>query len=161
MAACERLKPTMMQPKTFWKHHWVKHFMYQKTERPRILYSCYTNVSREGEHFVPEHIFGYIVSGSTELYPGGKTYIFKEGSFRFIRKNQLAKFVKQPPAGGEFKTISVSMDRATLQNISNELGLQADGPYLGENVLTLQSNPLFVEASLPCLCHVLTLPYSF
>jgi len=69
--------------------------------QPRILYSCYAHISRDGEQFVPEHIFSYIVSGSQVIYSGGKTYNFKEGDFRFFRKNQLSRFVKQPPPGGD------------------------------------------------------------
>jgi AraC-like DNA-binding protein len=117
----------------------------KENKRPPILYSCYSNISREGEHFIADHVFGYIVSGTNEVYTGGKTYVFKAGGFRFLRKNQLAKFEKQPPPGGEFKTISVAMDHSTLQSISNELGLHADGPYTGENVLHLQTNDLFVN----------------
>ena len=32
--------------------------------RPRIMYSCYFKLSREGEQFIPEHVFSYIKSGS-------------------------------------------------------------------------------------------------
>jgi AraC-like DNA-binding protein len=111
--------------------------------RPSILYSCYSNVSREGEQFIPDHVFGFIVSGTSELYAGGETFVFNEGSYRFLRKNQLCKFVKYPPADGEFKTISVRIDSAILQNIANEFGYKADGPYTGADILHLESNPLF------------------
>jgi AraC family transcriptional regulator, exoenzyme S synthesis regulatory protein ExsA len=111
---------------------------------PRILYSCYSNVSRDGEQFVPQHVFGYIVSGSTTVGMDGKLYTFNAGDFRFLRKNQLSKFVKLPPAGGgEFKTVSITMDEGTLRSVSEELNLKADKPYTGENALTLKSNPLF------------------
>src|ERR1700743_1347640 len=103
----------------------------KETNRPAILYSCYANVSREGEQFIPDHTFGFIVSGTSELYAGGKTYVFIQGDYRFLRKNQLSKFVKVPPARGEFKTISVRMDSSILQNIANEFGYKADGLYYG------------------------------
>lgn len=113
--------------------------------QPRILYSCYAHISRDGEQFVPEHIFSYIVSGSQVIYSGGKTYNFKEGDFRFFRKNQLSRFVKQPPSGGEFKSISVSMDQGTLRGLANEYNLQMSKPYTGENTLLLKPNNLFTN----------------
>lgn len=110
---------------------------------PRILYSCYSQLSREGEQFIPQHIFGYILSGSSIVDLGGKSYVFKEGDFRFLRKNQLAKFVKQPPPGGEFRTISIAMDQATLRSVSEEYNQHMNQPYKGENALLLKPDNLF------------------
>lgn len=110
---------------------------------PRILYSCYSHVSRAGEQFIADHVFGYILSGDSELYVNGKNYYFKQGDYRFLKRNELAKFVKHPPAGGEFKTITIGMDQATLQSMSAELDLHADGPYSGESALFLKPNDLF------------------
>jgi AraC family transcriptional regulator, exoenzyme S synthesis regulatory protein ExsA len=110
---------------------------------PGILYSCYSNVSRDGEQFIPQHIFGFIVSGSTTVNMDGKSYIFNPGDFRFLRKNQLAKFVKQPPPGGEFKTITIRMDEGTLRSVSEELNLKAGELYTGESALLLKPNSLF------------------
>ena len=107
---------------------------------PHILYSCYSQKSREGEQFIPEHIFGYVLSGSSEVYLGGKNYIFKEGDFRFFRRNQLARYTKLPPPGGEYRSISISMDQDTLRSISAENNLHMSSHYAGENVLLLQPN---------------------
>jgi len=113
---------------------------------PRILYSCYAHISRDGEQFVPQHILSYIVSGSQIIYSGGKTYNFKEGDFRFFRKNQLSRFIKQPPAGGgEFKSISVSMDQGTLRSLAAEHNLHANKLYTGDNTLLLNPNNLFTN----------------
>ena len=110
---------------------------------PHILYSCYSHKSSEGEQFVPEHIFGYIISGSSSAYIGGKKYLFKEGDFRFFRRNQLIKYTKFPPPGGEYRSISVSMDQDTLHNLSDEFDLHMKQPYKGESALFLKSSPLF------------------
>jgi AraC-like DNA-binding protein len=104
----------------------------------RILYSCYAHVSREGEQFIPEHVFGYILSGSQVMYVGGEAYQFKAGDFRFFRKNQLCKFTKQPPPGGEFISLSIRFDQDTLQAMSNELNLHADAPYTNSDILLLE-----------------------
>jgi AraC-like DNA-binding protein len=109
----------------------------------QILYSCYSHISREGEQFISEHVFGYVISGGSESYIGGETYLFKEGDFRFFRKNQLTKYIKYPPVGGEYKSISIRIDQQTLRNISAEYDLHANKPYKGDNCLILKSNPLF------------------
>jgi len=110
----------------------------KKISDPRIVYSCYSNVRKEGEQFIPDHVLGYIYSGTSELYMNGKNYVFNEGSFRFLRKNQLAKFAKRPPKGGEFKTISVIMDEETLRSVAQELNLQSTKPYTGEPAVALK-----------------------
>ena len=110
---------------------------------PRIVYSCYSSISKEGEQFIPDHIFGYIMSGTSDIYVNGKDYVFKEGDFRFLRKNQLAKFAKHPPKGGEFKTITIAMDKDTLRSVSEELNIQMTQPYTGESALLLKPNKLF------------------
>ena len=79
----------------------------------QIVYSCYVSRSREGEQFVSEHIFGYQISGTLVLNDGNKEYIFRAGDFRFIKRNHLLKFIKQPPESGEFKTVSVYFDQET------------------------------------------------
>lgn len=112
---------------------------------PHILYSCYSHKSSEGEQFVPDHVFGFTIEGSSDLHVSGKTYTFNSGDFRFLRKNQLAKFTKRPPVGGEYRSVSVIIDGQTLRSISEEHNLKATGPYTGENVLVLKSNPLFTN----------------
>jgi AraC-like DNA-binding protein len=117
----------------------------QKMNRkfPHILYSCYAHKSSEGEQFIPEHVFGYVISGSSEMYLNGKKYLFQAGDFRFLRRNQLTKYIKHPPVGGEFKSISISMDQQTLRTLSEENDLHADKPYSGENAFLLKPNKLF------------------
>lgn len=111
--------------------------------KPHILYSCYSHLSREGENFVPEHVFSYIMTGRMEIFTGGKKYAFGEGDYRFFRKNQLARFVKQPPAGGEYRAISILLDTDTLRHLSNELNLHARKPFTGDGILTLRPHNLF------------------
>lgn len=110
---------------------------------PHILYSCYSHKSSEGEQFIAEHVFGFIISGESEMYLNGKSYVFKEGDFRFLRRNQLTKYVKLPPPGGEYKSISISMDQHTLRAISEENNFMMDKPYTGDNAFILKPNRLF------------------
>lgn len=91
-----------------------------------IAYSCYFTRNREGEQFAPEHVFSYQISGTLTISNGEKEHVFKAGDYRFIRRNQLIKFIKQPPADGVFKSISVYLDQPTLRNFAMEHGYQAD-----------------------------------
>ncbi|NCD68672.1 helix-turn-helix domain-containing protein [Mucilaginibacter agri] len=120
----------------------------------RILYSCYSDISREGEQFVPEHVFSYGLEGSNDLFINGKNYTFKAGDFRYIRRNQLAKFTKHPVPGGEYRAISIRMDQTTLRSLSEEFNLHPDKPYTGEAAIILEPKPqlkAFAESMKPYL----------
>ncbi|WP_353721100.1 AraC family transcriptional regulator [Dyadobacter sp. 676] len=91
-----------------------------------IAYSCYFTRNREGEQFAPEHVFSYQISGTLTVNNGEKEYMFGEGDYRFIRRNQLIKFVKQPPANGVFKSVSVYLNQAALRTFAMEHGYYSD-----------------------------------
>lgn len=91
-----------------------------------IQYSCYHTRSREGEQFVPEHALGYILSGAMELNDGRQSFTFTEGDIYFFSRNQLAKFVKYPPEGKEFRSLSIYFEQDTLRNFSLETGCKMD-----------------------------------
>ncbi|MEX6687970.1 AraC family transcriptional regulator [Danxiaibacter flavus] len=92
-----------------------------------ILYSCYTAFSREGEQFIPEHVFGHLISGSMIIQLQNRTFTFKEGDFAFFRRNHLAKFTKVPPSnGGTFKLLSVIFDQDTLRKFSMDYNYTTD-----------------------------------
>lgn len=112
--------------------------------RPRILYSCYVNRSREGEQFITDHIFSLQVSGSLRVSDGKHTFSIGEGDFRLSRRNQLAKYLKLPPAGGEFRSVSICLDQETLRQVAEA---QADvrvvpAPALPP-VIPLKDHPLY------------------
>ncbi|WP_448635316.1 helix-turn-helix domain-containing protein [Pedobacter panaciterrae] len=92
-----------------------------------IAYSCYFTRNRQGEQFVPEHVFSYQISGTLTISDGITEHVFNEGDFRFIRRNQLLKFVKQPPPGGVFKSVSIYLDQAALSDFSMDYGYKAEG----------------------------------
>lgn len=118
----------------------------------RILYSCYSDISREGEQFVPDHVFSVGLEGSNDLFINGKNYNFKAGDFRYIRRNQLAKFTKHPVPGGEYRALSIRIDQASLHSLSEEFNIHADKPYAGEAAILLEPNQIFqtfVESLMP------------
>jgi len=122
--------------------------------RPKILYSCYYARSREGENFIPDHVFSYQVSGSLFINDGSNDYVFNEGDFRLSRRNNLAKFIKQPPPGGEFKSLSVTLDQETLRNFSIEYGYKANKKEEGGSIINLEPLALYksyMDSLLPYL----------
>ncbi len=86
-----------------------------------ITYSCYTRKVREGEQFIPNHVFSFQISGTLLMTDVVSQYTFEEDSFRFTQRNSLLKFTKQPGATGEYKNLSVFLDQQTLKELSREL----------------------------------------
>ncbi|WP_426667926.1 helix-turn-helix domain-containing protein [Mucilaginibacter sp. McL0603] len=118
----------------------------------QIHYSCYLARTREGEQFIPEHVFSYQIAGTLTIKDGDKEYISKEDDFRLSKRNHLVKFIKQPPANGEFKAISIYLDQETLRNFSMEYGYKAEKRVEGDAVLNLRPDPLYksyMESLLP------------
>src|SRR5882757_3658930 len=118
--------------------------MTQLNKRPSpIAYSCYVTRTREGEQFMPEHVFSYQVSGTMIMNDGNKEYIYKPGDFRFGRRNHLIKFNKLPPEGGEYRSFSVRFDQPFLRNFSMEAGYKAEKHIDGDAVIDLKPAPLY------------------
>lgn len=114
------------------------------TTASKILYSCYFTRSREGEQFIPEHVFSYQIAGTLTVFDGTNTHIYNEGDFRLSRRNKLAKFVKQPPENEEFRSLSVYLDQPTLMEMSREFHLTASGHYPKEDAsVKLADDPLY------------------
>jgi AraC-like DNA-binding protein len=122
--------------------------------RPHIMYSCYSEKSSEGEQFIPEHVFGYVFSGSSKQFIGNKEFVFKEGDYRLFRKNQLTRYTKFPPPGGQYRSISVLLDQDTLRSMSQEHNLHMNRPYAGEGSLMFQPTQLlknYIDSLAPYL----------
>lgn len=114
-----------------------------QADRPSISYSCYFTRSREGEQFVPEHVFSYQIAGTLLINDGEKEHRFKEGDFRFIRRNNLLKFIKQPPEHEAFRSVSIYLDQQTLRQCSIEYGYTASAHDHSGTVITLAPDPLY------------------
>ncbi|MGN8057010.1 helix-turn-helix domain-containing protein [Pedobacter sp. 22163] len=128
--------------------------MSNQEKRPKILYSCYAQKSSEGEQFIPNHSVGLVIAGTSEIFIGGEKFVFSDGDFRFFRRNQLARYTKYPPAGGEFKSISINIDQDILHSISNEYDLHMQKPNHDIKGLALEANGLlknYIESIWPYL----------
>lgn len=110
---------------------------------PGIAYSCYYKKSREGEQFVADHVLSYQISGTLILNDGSREYTIDEGSFRFIKRNQLLKFAKYPPLNGGFKSLAIHFTQQTLKDVSLALGYSA--------LPNKHNNPVHILAPSPSL----------
>jgi AraC-like DNA-binding protein len=114
------------------------------SERPKIGYSCYFTRSREGEQFVPEHVFSYQISGRLTMTDNsGRTTVFNQGDFRFIRRNNLVKYIKEPALDGDFKSVSVYLDQESLRNFSMQHNIDSASFSSSECVTKLKSHALY------------------
>src|ERR1700710_1058050 len=93
-------------------------------QQGNILLSCESECRRESSQLVPDHVLGYIVSGSMAIEADGRREVHGEGSVGVLRRNLLGRFTKQPPAGGGiFKSISILLDQDLLLNFSREYNI--------------------------------------
>lgn len=113
-----------------------------KKSSSEIVYSCYHSRTRDGEHFVPEHTLTFQIEGSLILNDGGKDYPSTKGLFRLIRRNQLLKFIKQPPPRGDFKSISIYLHQKTLKDFSLQHGVSANHSRRQRGVFEIKKNPV-------------------
>ncbi|CAC9974345.1 helix-turn-helix domain-containing protein [Flavobacterium panici] len=119
-----------------------------------IAYSCYYTQNREGEQFAAQHVLSFQISGILTLNNGNKEYVFNPGDFRFIRRNQLIKFIKQPDPNTAFQSISIYLTQEALRDYSiqyNQKTSLIKSPET-EMVLQLKEVPLlksFMNSLIP------------
>lgn len=108
----------------------------------QISYSCYFTRSKEGEHFIPEHVLSYQLSGKLIMNDGEKEYVFEEENFRLSKRNTLIKYTKIPPANGEYKNVSVYLDQEALRRFGEEYGYAMEKHVHTNPVIELPNHPL-------------------
>ncbi len=90
-----------------------------------IIHSCYTEVTRAGEHFIEDPGISCIISGSMTAFDGTTSHIFKAGDIVLYRKNILARFSKQPENGQPFESVAVLLDQPLLTELAKDYRQQA------------------------------------
>ena len=111
-----------------------------KMETPDIVYSCYHEVSRKGENFVPKHTLSYQISGIFMLADDKEKYTANPGDINLIRKNQLVKFVKIPPEKGVFESMNIYLSDENLIDFSKEYHLQAEHLMTTKPLIKIEVN---------------------
>jgi len=109
-------------------------------ETPDIIYSCYHELSRKGENFVPKHTLSYQISGSFVLADDKEKYTANPEDFNLIRKNQLVKFVKIPPENGVFESMNIYLSDENLLDFSKEYQLQAEHVIMTKPLIKIEVN---------------------
>ncbi|GLU56061.1 helix-turn-helix domain-containing protein [Dyadobacter frigoris] len=121
---------------------------------PQIVYSATSKRVIEGEIFIKQHVFDYIISGTSETYFDGKSQLYQAGDFRLAVKNRLSKFVKLPPAGGEYRSISICIDQDTLLEMKDQYQIETPIHDSYDNVFLIKPNRFFnnyIDSLLPYL----------
>ncbi|WP_053329210.1 AraC family transcriptional regulator [Chryseobacterium gallinarum] len=120
---------------------------------PRIVLNTYSGNTIEGEAFVADHIFSYILQGKQDVWLADQKHSYREGDFRFFRRNQLTKYVKST-TDGSFRSIAVHIDQCTLKEMSEQYGLKANSIIDAHAALLIHSGALlkgFVDSLVPYL----------
>ncbi len=107
-----------------------------------IIYSCYHKENRAGEECIGEHALGYLLNGSLHIIDGDITHTFKDGDMVLFRKNQLAKFIKQPANGQQFLAVTVILDKGTLEDFGQQQQLAGGVHPLQAPVLSIEPDTL-------------------
>lgn len=118
---------------------------------PKFVRNHYKGNDPQGEAFVADHIFSYIISGSHEVWIGDRKFTFKAGDCRFFKRNQLAKYIKRTESVG-FKSLAFHIDQYTLQEIAKESHIKITDHYSGEPVKLVKDNEMlqnFISAMMP------------
>jgi AraC-like DNA-binding protein len=110
---------------------------------PYVLYSCYTEKSREAESFVPFHVFTHVIAGTLRLRLGNELINIQPGESILLKRNQLVKATKLPPEQGDFKSMSVYLDEPALRAFSEEFHIAPGKPYDGPSFFKLHKDPMY------------------
>lgn len=130
---------------------------YKKIPIDNILYSCGTRQERSTEDFLGIHVVTYVLSGEMQLTLSGGTRHLKTGTLGLMKRNQLVKAVKLPPAGGEFKAINIFLNTDILRKYSTEHHQHAAGHKKEQGFYELQDDA-FVKAFFASLEPYFTQP---
>ncbi len=119
-----------------------KNIMQNKTiPIDNILYSCNSKVQRSEEQFVEDHALLYVLSGEINLITADGSRAIKAGTMCLVKRNQLAKTVKVPPPGSEFKSINIFLTQEILRKYSVENGIQVSSKHLDQGFYEFTNNP--------------------
>ncbi|MBB6109212.1 AraC-type DNA-binding protein [Mucilaginibacter lappiensis] len=92
------------------------------------------NKNWANEDFIPEHIFGYQIFGSTIIDDGKKVYEINEGTYFFSNRNSLAKGTKKFSPTEGYSSICICLSQKFLKTFSMTC-LPADGPVPGKDMV--------------------------
>jgi AraC family transcriptional regulator, exoenzyme S synthesis regulatory protein ExsA len=119
------------------------------TTRMKSSYKIDPEIS--AEHFIPEHVFLYVIKGAMNCYDGNKTYTVKSGECAIARKNRLGRY-KKVKVDDEIEKIFVFFDETFLKMFQKKhnptiLKFNSTDTFVKTNTTVLI--PTFVASILP------------
>lgn len=121
---------------------------------PQIVYSATSKRTSEGEIFIRQHVFDFILSGTSQTFFSNKSQSYKAGDIRFARKNRLSRFIKDPTPDGIFRSVAICIDQQTLEQLQGQFKPSEIHTANPDNVFLLKPNRLFhnyLDSLLPYL----------
>src|ERR1700675_1329412 len=106
-----------------------------------FVYSCTFEQRYSNEQFVPYHVLAFQFSGETHIQHQYGKLVLKKNQLLLAHRNQLAKSIKIPAAGEVYKSISVIITDAALQQYAADNSIR-ENKYTGEKNLLLKPNAL-------------------
>src|ERR1700744_1453348 len=113
--------------------------------RNNFLYSCVSEKYRGSEQFVKDHALGYMIAGESHFVTNEGTKIAPAGSMGIVRRNQLVKSTKIPPAdGGEFKSVNILLGQEFLRKYASDNKIEPVGRYTGDGMIPMPNDPFLI-----------------
>lgn len=132
------------------------------TAAETFLFSYVAVRQRATEQLVPDHALCYVVAGELRFQLPATTLCIKPNNIFFIRRNQLAKAVKIPPAeGGEFKAITLFLPQPLLRHYAAASPDVAAAPVLPAEELVDLSGDMFLQGYFASLFPYFDAPQHF
>ena len=107
-----------------------------------FVYSCTFEQQHSYEQFVPYHVLAFQFSGETHIQHQNGKLVLKKNQILLAQKNQLAKSIKIPATDKVYKSISVIITDAALQQYALDNSIHENKNYTGEKNLLLKPDAL-------------------
>lgn len=107
-----------------------------------FVYSCSFEQQRSNEQFIPHHVLAFQFSGETHVKHQNGDLVLKKNQMLLVQKNQLAKSIKIPDSEEAYKSISVILTDAALQQYAIDNSIHENKIYKGEKNLLLKPDVL-------------------
>jgi AraC-like DNA-binding protein len=112
---------------------------------PVVLHSCYVQAQRATEFYVAEHVLLHLLSGTFIINSAGVEQTFRTGDTVLLKRHELMRGMKYPEPEGEYNSVSLVLDQATLHRLHHLGPSQVTPPLAPAAVIKLPRHPLFTD----------------
>jgi len=107
-----------------------------------FVYSCTFEQHHSHEQFVPYHVLAFQFSGKTSIQHQNGKLVLRKNQLLLAQKNQLAKSIKTPDTNEAYKSMSVIITDAALQQFAQDNSIHENKTYTGEKNILLKPDAL-------------------